>query len=211
MNNKIGILGRGKDAVKIFQTLINTNGIKLSNIYIPKNIFFKNVEYMQLFYNFDVTKILKKYNKIEIKNEPNIIKLNELTSLLHKINYTKKIRELVNTVDILFLCLRNKNIKLFLEMIIEDIKKDCHLIIVNSSCYFDEMEYDKEKFKISKINPSITPINQFVVKLCYNKNVNKEDLNILYEIFNNFGSIYDYGNDEEKFHIWCILFIFYFI
>jgi pyrroline-5-carboxylate reductase len=114
-------------------------------------------------------------------------KIMDLNKIYSKINICKNNIELAKHVDILFICVKPLEIKIVLMEILNYIKNNCHIISLNGSVLFNQLEQICINKKISKVIPSVTAeINQSVTLVCHNnfvENGNKNYLNKLLECF----------------------------
>ena len=105
-------------------------------------------------------------------------KIKDINTIYPNVNIYKNNIELVNKVDILFICVKPLEIKTVLNEIINNIKNNCHIISLNGSVLFNQLEIICVNNKISKVIPSVTAeINQSVTLVSHNNLVKNEDKN----------------------------------
>jgi pyrroline-5-carboxylate reductase len=99
--------------------------------------------------------------------------------------------------NLLFICVKPLEMKDVLLEIIGNINNDCHIISLNGSVLFKQLEKICINKKISKIIPSVTAeINQSVTLVCHNKNIKNNDKQELNKILGNFGKIIEISEEE---------------
>jgi pyrroline-5-carboxylate reductase len=141
--------------------------------------------------------IFSKFIQSKIINESNLFisnrtfeKINDLDKIYKRINICNNNYDLVKRVDMLFICVRPLEIKTVLTEIINDIKINCHIISLNGSVLFKQLEQVCINRKISKVIPSVTAeINESVTLVCHNNFVENEDRKYLGEILGCFGTV----------------------
>ncbi|GHU77648.1 pyrroline-5-carboxylate reductase 3 [Spirochaetia bacterium] len=114
-------------------------------------------------------------------------KIIDLNTVYPQINICKSNADAAKNVDILFICVKPLEIKTVLLEINKAIKNGCHIVSLNGSVLFKQMEQICINKKLSKVIPSVTAeINQSVTLTCHNdyvKNDDKSDLKKLLEFF----------------------------
>jgi pyrroline-5-carboxylate reductase len=148
--------------------------------------------------------ISSKFMESKIIPEPNIFisnrtfeKIIDLKTFYPLLNICKNNMDTAKNADILFICVKPLEIKTVLFEIFEGIKDNCHIVSLNGSVLFKQIEQICEGRKISKVIPSITAeINQSVTLICHNDHVNDNDKNILKALLECFGSIVELSEIE---------------
>jgi len=124
-------------------------------------------------------------------------KIKDLNTIYPNVNICKNNIELVNKVDMLFICVKPLEIKTVLNEIINNIKNNCHIISLNGSVLFNQLEKICVNNKISKVIPSVTAeINQSVTLVSHNNLVKNEDKNKLNILLECFGSVIEIPENE---------------
>lgn len=105
--------------------------------------------------------------------------------------------EAAKNADLIFLCIRPTDIKTVLEEIITVIDKKTHIISLNGSIRFEQLERICRENKISKIIPSVTAeINESQTLVCHNKKVAEKDKKTLMKILKSFGDVIELPEEE---------------
>jgi pyrroline-5-carboxylate reductase len=141
--------------------------------------------------------ILLKFAQSNLVDETNLFianrtfeKIMDLSKTYPKINICKSNIELAKNVDILFICVKPLEIKIVLMEIINYLKNNCHIISLNGSVLFHQLEQICVNMKISKIIPSVTAeINQSVTLVCHNDLVEDGNKNYLNKLLECFGTV----------------------
>jgi len=117
-------------------------------------------------------------------------KIMGLKTIYPLLNICKNNIDVAKNVDILFICVKPLEIKTVLLEILEYIKDDCHIVSLNGSVLFKQIEQICECRKISKVIPSVTAeINQSVTLVCHNVHIIDNDKNVLKKLLECFGSV----------------------
>ena len=117
-------------------------------------------------------------------------KIMGLKTIYPLLNICKNNIDVAKNVDILFICVKPLEIKTVLLEILEYIKDDCHIVSLNGSVLFKQIEQICEGRKISKVIPSVTAeINQSVTLVCHNFHIIDNDKNVLKKLLECFGSV----------------------
>jgi pyrroline-5-carboxylate reductase len=117
-------------------------------------------------------------------------KIMDLGNTYPQINICKNNIYTAKNVDIIFLCVKPFEMKSVLLDIFETINDNCHIVSLNGSILFKQIEQICVNKKISKIIPSvIAEINQSTTLICHNKYVNNNDKNVLEMLLKCFGSV----------------------
>jgi pyrroline-5-carboxylate reductase len=82
-------------------------------------------------------------------------KIMNLNTIYSKINIFRNNTDVAKNVDILFICVKPLEIKTVLLETIKDIKNNCHIISLNGSVLFKQLEQICINKKISKVIPSV--------------------------------------------------------
>ncbi len=105
--------------------------------------------------------------------------------------------EAAKNTDLIFLCIRPTDIKTVLEEILTIINKKTHIISLNGSIRFEQLEKIATENKISKVIPSVTAeINESQTLVCHNKKVTEKDKKPLMKILKSFGDIIELPEEE---------------
>ena len=105
------------------------------------------------------------------------------------INATLNNEEVVNFSDILILAIKPNMFKEVIEEIKDEIKKETIIVSIAAGITIDNLEsLIGEDYKIVRTMPN-TPalVREAISAVCYNKNINNEDLDEVINIFNMFG------------------------
>ena len=129
-------------------------------------------------------------------------KIMHLNTSYPQINVCKNNTGAAKNADMIFICVKPLKIKNVLLEIIKDIKNSCHIISLNGSVLFKQLEQICINRKISKVIPSVTAeINQSVTLMCHNDYVKNEDKNNLKELLECFGTALEI---PEKKWVWVL-------
>jgi len=148
--------------------------------------------------------IFSKFIESKIVPESNIFisnrtyeKIKDLKTIYPQLNICKDNMEPAKNADLLFICVKPSEIKTVLLEIFEKIKNNCHIISLNGSVLFGQMEQMCAGRKISKVIPSVTAeVNQSVTLICHNAHVNDDDKNDLKTLLECFGTIIEIPETE---------------
>ena len=114
-----------------------------------------------------------------------------------QLNICKNNRDAAENADILFICVKPSEIKTVLSEIFEKIKDNCHIVSLNGSVLFRQLEQICAGKKISKVIPSVTAeVNQSVTLICHNAHVNDDDKNVLKTLLECFGTVIEISETE---------------
>jgi len=117
-------------------------------------------------------------------------KIMGLKTIYPLLNICKNNIDVAKNVDILFICVKPLEIKTVLLEILEYIKDDCHIVSLNGSVLFKQLEKICVNKKISRVIPSVTAeINQSVTLVCHNGHIIDDDKNVLKTLLECFGSV----------------------
>jgi pyrroline-5-carboxylate reductase len=186
---------------------MNLQDVVFEDIYVEKNIFTTNKDYLnninsleeekmttQLFF-YPEEYIIEKY----VEKHRFFDNLKEKIAQLEKVNVFENPMDIINKVDILFIF----NKKNFAIDVIKNLNKksynDFYVIILESNILYCRLEKIIKEIKIFKAELGITPINQFVGRLCYNKNVTENDYKAIHELLSTFGYIFNYEHNEKDY------------
>ncbi|MDR1220121.1 MAG: NAD(P)-binding domain-containing protein [Treponema sp.] len=124
-------------------------------------------------------------------------KIMNLNKIYPQINICGNNIDAVKDADIVFICVKPLEIKTVLSEIINGIKDNCHIVSLNGSILFKQLEQICGNRKISKIIPSVTAeVNKSATLICHNDYVNYDDKNILKELIGCFGSFVELPETE---------------
>jgi len=120
-----------------------------------------------------------------------------LKNVYPQLNVCKSNRDLAKNADMLFICVKPLEIKSVLMEIIAELKNDCHIVSLNGSVLFEQIEKICANRKISKVIPSVTgEINQSVTLVCHNNFVNNGDKDTLKTLLECFGTVIEIPETE---------------
>jgi len=148
--------------------------------------------------------IFSKFMESKIIPESNIFisnrtyeKLTDLKTMYPMVNICKNNMDAAENADIVFICVKPLEIKTVLSEIFEKIKDSCHIVSLNGSVLFRQVEQICAGAKISKVIPSVTAeVNQSVTLICHNDHVNDNDKNILKTLLECFGTVIEIPEAE---------------
>ncbi|GHV91117.1 pyrroline-5-carboxylate reductase 3 [Spirochaetia bacterium] len=124
-------------------------------------------------------------------------KIINLDKTYSKLNICKNNIDVVKNAKILFICVKPLEIKNVLTEIVEYLGANIHIISLNGSVLFNQIEKICINKKISKIIPSITAeVNQSVTLVCHNANVNVKDKEAINNLLKCFGTIMEIPEPE---------------
>jgi pyrroline-5-carboxylate reductase len=124
-------------------------------------------------------------------------KIMDLNAVYPILNICKNNIDTAKNADILFICVKPLEIKTVLHEIVNNIKNDCHIVSLNGSVLFNQIEQICPGRKISKIIPSVTAeVNQSVTLICHNAYVNDNDKNVLKTLIECFGAVIEIPETE---------------
>ena len=106
-------------------------------------------------------------------------------------------KEAAENSDIIFICVRPSDIKTVLLEIIDVLDNSKHIISLNGSILFEQIETVCKNNKISKVIPSVTAeVNESQTLVCHNSKVTKEDEIVLNKILGTFGKVIELPENE---------------
>jgi pyrroline-5-carboxylate reductase len=148
--------------------------------------------------------IFSKFMESKIIPESNIFisnrtyeKLTDLKTMYPLVNIGKNNKDAAEHADILFICVKPLEIKTVLSDIFEKTKNSCHIVSLNGSVLFRQIEQICAGAKISKVIPSVTAeVNQSVTLICHNDHVNDNDKNVLKTLLECFGTVIEIPEAE---------------
>jgi len=151
--------------------------------------------------------ILSKFMESKIVPESNIFlsnrtyeKVADLKAIYPLLNICKNNMDAAKNADLLFICVVPSEIKAVLSGIIEGIKDNCHIVSLNGSVLFRQMEQLCTGRKISKVIPSVTAVvNQSLTLVCHNAYVNGNDKSALKALLECFGATIEIPESEMGF------------
>jgi len=117
-------------------------------------------------------------------------KIMGLKTIYPLLNICKNNIDVAKNADILFICVKPLEIKTVLLEIFKYIKDDCHIVSLNGSVLFKQLEKICVSRKITKVIPSVTAeINQSVTLVSHNGHIIDDDKNVLKTLLECFGSV----------------------
>jgi len=124
-------------------------------------------------------------------------KIIDLKNVFPQLNICKNNKDVAKNADILFICVKPLEIKSVLTEIIAEVNVDCHIVSINGSVLFEQIEKICINRKISKVMPSVTAeINQSVTLICHNKYIEDRDKNTLKTLLECFGTVVEIPETE---------------
>jgi pyrroline-5-carboxylate reductase len=124
-------------------------------------------------------------------------KINILSEIYPKLNICKNNVEVAKNVDILFICVKPLEIRTVLTETINCIKNDCHIISLNGSVQFLQIEQICKNRMVSKVIPSVTAeVNQSVTLVCHNNYVTDINKKYLKKLLECFGTVVEIPENE---------------
>jgi pyrroline-5-carboxylate reductase len=115
----------------------------------------------------------------------------------YTVNICRTNAEAAENADVIFVCVRPADIKTVLEEIETVMNSDKHIISLNGSIKFDQLEKICTGNKISKVIPSVTAeVNESQTLVCYNSKVNEKDKSELNKILESFGNVIELPEEE---------------
>jgi pyrroline-5-carboxylate reductase len=148
--------------------------------------------------------IFSKFIELKIIPEFNLFlsnrtydKIIDLKTVFSQLNVCKNNKDVTKNVDILFICVKPLEIKSVLTEIIAEINDDCHIVLLNSSVSFKQIEKIYKIKKISKVIPSvIAEVNQSITLICHNNYIKNSDKNTLKTLLECFGTVFEIPETE---------------
>jgi pyrroline-5-carboxylate reductase len=124
-------------------------------------------------------------------------KISDLNKIYPQLNICGNNTAAVKNADLILVCVKPLEMKTVLSEIVNDIRGDCHIVSLNGSVLFQQLEQICENRKISKIIPSVTAeVNKSMTLVCHNDYVNDDDTNTLKELIGCFGSFVELPEAE---------------
>ena len=115
----------------------------------------------------------------------------------YTVNICRTNAEAAENADVIFVCVRPADIKTVLEELVTVMDADKHIISLNGSIKFDQLEKICTGNKISKVIPSVTAeVNESQTLVCHNSKVNIKDKNELSKILESFGNVIELPEEE---------------
>ena len=112
------------------------------------------------------------------------------------VNVCKTNKEAASNADLIFVCLRPGDIKSVLEEI-QPVSADSHIISLNGSIQFSQLEKVLGQIKISKVIPSVTAeVNESQTLVCHNEFVSEKDKIVLERILHTLGNVIELPENE---------------
>jgi len=121
----------------------------------------------------------------------------EVLKKKYTVNICRTNAEAAENADVIFVCVRPADIKTVLEELVTVMDADKHIISLNGSIKFDQLEKICTGNKISKVIPSVTAeVNESQTLVCHNSKVNIKDKNELSKILESFGNVIELPEEE---------------
>lgn len=121
----------------------------------------------------------------------------EILKEKYTVNISRTNAEAVENADVIFVCVRPADIKTVLEEIVTVMNNDKHIISLNGSIKFEQLEKKCPGNKISKVIPSVTAeVNESQTLVCHNSRVKAKDKNELSKILESFGNVIELPEEE---------------
>jgi pyrroline-5-carboxylate reductase len=147
---------------------------------------------------------LEKFIGTNAVKQPNLFvsnrtyeKIIDLNKYYPKINVCKDNISASNSADILFICVKPLEIKPVLLEINNTLKESCHIVSINGSVLFKQIEQICVNKKITKIIPSVTAeINKSVTLICHNNHVNNNDKDNIKKMLECIGTVTEIPENE---------------
>jgi len=148
--------------------------------------------------------IFSKFTEAKIVPESGIFisnrtyeKITGLKTDYPQLNIGKSNMDAAENADILFICVKPSEIKTVLSEIFDKIKDNCHIVSLNGSVLFRQLEQICAGKKISKVIPSVTAeVNQSVTLICHNAYVSDDDKNVLKTLLECLGTVIEVPETE---------------
>jgi len=123
--------------------------------------------------------------------------IKDLKTVYPQLNICESNKDAAKNADTVFLCVKAFDIKKVLTEILPEMKKDCHVVSLNASVLFNQMNQICAGRKISKITPNINgEIKQSITLVSHNDFVNAADKNGLKELLECFGTVVELPETE---------------
>ena len=121
----------------------------------------------------------------------------EMLSQKYDVNLCKTNADAAKLADIIFLCIRPVDMKQVLLEIEPVLSSEKHIVSLNGSIKFNQLEQICKENKISKVIPSVTAeVNKAQMLVCHNKLVQKKDAEELCSLLKIFGNVIELPEDE---------------
>ena len=121
----------------------------------------------------------------------------EMLSQKYDVNLCKTNAEAAKLADIIFLCIRPVDMKEVLLEIAPFLNPEKHIVSLNGSIKFSQLEQICKQNKISKVIPSVTAeVNKAQMLVCHNTLVQKKDAEELCTLMKAFGNVIELPEDE---------------
>jgi len=123
--------------------------------------------------------------------------IKDLKMVYPHLNICENNNDAAKNADIVFLCVKALDIKKVLTEILPEMKKDCHIVSLNASVMFRQMDQICGGRKISKITPNINgEIGQAITLVSHNAFVGAGDKDELKKLLECFGSVVELSEAE---------------
>ncbi len=124
-------------------------------------------------------------------------KVQVLKEKYNNIHICRTNKEAAENSDIIFICVRPSDIKTVLLEIIDVLDNSKHIISLNGSVLFEQIETVCKNNKISKVIPSVTAeVDESQTLVCHNSKVTEEDKIVLNKILETFGKVIELPENE---------------
>ena len=123
--------------------------------------------------------------------------IENLKTVYPQLNICDNNKDAAKNADTIFLCVKALDIKKVLTGILPEMKKDCHIVSLNASVLFSQMDKICAGMKISKITPNINgEIKQSITLVSHNANVSAGDKDGLKKLLESFGTVVELPETE---------------
>jgi len=123
--------------------------------------------------------------------------IKDLKTVYPQLNVCENNKDAAKNADTVFLCVKAPDIKKVLTEILPEMKKDCHIVSLNGSVMFKQMDQICEGRKISKITPNINgEIKQAITLVSHNTFVSADDKSGLKKLLECFGTVAELSEKE---------------
>jgi len=123
--------------------------------------------------------------------------IKDLKTVYPLLNICESNSTAAKNADTVFLCVKAPDIKKVLVEILPEMKKDCHIVSLNASVLFRQMDQICGGRKISKITPNINgEVKQAITLVSHNAFVGAGDKSELQKLLECFGSVVELPETE---------------
>ena len=121
----------------------------------------------------------------------------ETLSQKYDVNLCQTNAQAAKMADIIFLCIRPVDMKKVLLEIAPSLNPEKHIVSLNGSIKFSQLEQICKENKISKVIPSVTAeVNKAQMLVCHNTLVQKKDAEELCTLMKAFGNVIELPENE---------------